>query len=168
MTLEIFLKQCEESFGGKEYTLGQKSALIEKCSRFNERELNRIYSDLLETCKYLPRIADIYDSARSMGMIQEELRPPHRWQPTDCALCRGEGRLRIIWHFKIEERPTGLMEIRELVQIFPYTKGFDYVMKPNEYPSVYRCKCSSGDAETLPTSWPKWTNSSEPRREQWL
>lgn len=167
MTLNMFLTQCEEAFGGKTYTLGQKAAFTEKCSRFTERELNRIYSDLLETSKYLPKIADVYDAARSMGMLDTEERPVHRWDATDCGLCRGEGRLMIVWHCFRELQGDRLKEIEELTQLMPYSQGLDYKQKPNEYRSIFRCRCLAGDALTIPKSFPKWSKSSETRRERW-
>lgn len=168
MNLEQFLSKCEDSFGGKSYTLLQKAAFMEKCSRFNAAELQRIFSDLLENNKYLPRIADIYESARSLGMLDKEQMPLHRWIGTDCNYCRGEGRMGIIWRCQIEERETGLVEIQELVDLFQYSKAFDRQLKSNEYRSLFRCRCSAGDAETLPKGWPRWTATSEPRRTVWL
>ncbi len=168
MTIGEFMNACEDSFGGKSYTSGQRGAIESKCSRFDERELNRIFAELLETCRYLPKIADIYDSARYLGMLHTPERPPHRWQPADCGMCHGEGRLGIIWHCFMEERPTGIVEIQELVQVFQYSKQFDYKLKINEYRSIFRCKCWAAEAETIPRGFPQWTNQSNARREKWL
>ncbi len=168
MNIQQFLKKCEEAFGGKEYTTGQKAAFMEKCERFSERDLQRIFSEILETNKYLPRIADIYEAAGSLGMLSEKQKPTHHWEPSSCGLCHGEGRLRIIWNCEAEERPTGIVEKQTVVKVLQYSKGFDHLMRGTEYPSIFRCKCPAGEADTIPKAWPQWTDKSNPQREVWL
>ena len=168
MTIHEFINRSEESFGDKRYSPGQRAAIEAKCWHFTERELNAIYSDLLETCKTLPLVAHIYASARSMNMLERKEFKPHRWQPSDCGLCRGEGRLGIIWRLTFEERPTGVCEIQELTELFQYTKSLQVALKPNHYRSIFRCRCLAGEADTIPKAWPKWSNDSNARREVWL
>ena len=164
MTLTTFMERLESAYGAKGYTEGQKSAIAEKCLRFNERELNRIYSDLLENCRYLPKIADIYESARSMGLLQAPSERQHRWTPTDCPLCDGEGRLGVFWEFYREVRGEDSVEVNRLVKILPYTKSFEYSRQSDQFRSIWRCRCSAGDVPTIPKAWPKWSNSVEPVR----
>src|SRR6266704_6421918 len=103
MNTPDFLKKCAQAFPGKELTEDQVAIYTEKLARFDERQLNRIHAEIIETCKYFPKIADIYDAARSMGMLTVPEQPIHHWQPTACGLCHGEGRLLIVWQFRMEE-----------------------------------------------------------------
>lgn len=160
MTIDEFLNECQEAFGGKEYTEGQRAAFHQKLQRFAERDLNRIYSDLLETTKYLPKIADVYESAQSLGLLESKERPPHTWKPADCSLCRGEGRLAIIWDLR--EMNNASVEV--VTQILQYSKSFDYAMQSHEFRSLFRCRCLAGDVESLPVSWPKFDSSVNPTR----
>jgi hypothetical protein len=171
MNGEAFIDICEKSFSEAKVRLGpmQREIYLEKLKRFSNPQLEKVFEKVLETSKRFPKIAEIYEAARECGYLQTEsdIFKPHRWQPADCGLCRGEGRLAIIWHCFYEPKPTGLLEIQELVQAFPYTRSFDYTLKPNEYRSIFRCRCVAGDVATLSKAWPKWTKDSETRRERW-
>lgn len=172
MTTEAFIDICEKTFSEGKVRLGpmQREIYLEKLKRFDGSQLDKMFEKVLETAKHFPKIAEIFDSARDCGYLQTETDNfrPHHWEPTDCGKCHGEGRLCIIWLFTMEERPTGILERRQLTQVFPYTKSFDYTLKPNEYRSIFRCECFAGDASTIPKIYPKWTRSSEPVREKWL
>lgn len=173
MNSAAFIDICERSFSEAKVKLGpsQRSIYEEKLRSFTDQDLDRIFEKVLELTRSFPKIKDIYDAARELGMLGAERvsnSPKHHWQVTDCGFCRGEGRIAIIWVCKVEERQTGICEIRQLAEVFPYSKSFDYQFKPNEYRSIFRCQCSAGDMETLPKSWPKWTKDSNPRREVWL
>lgn len=171
MTINEFLNKCEESFPGKPYTTGQRAAFVQKLSRFSDDEVLRIYDQILTECKYPPKISDVYDAARILGMlaIDTTRTPHHHWTDSGtCGLCRGEGRLGMFWKFHYEDRNNGRVEIQDLSQVMQYSKSFDYQPKANEFRAVFRCQCFAGDAETLPKAWPKWTASSPTRREVWL
>lgn len=171
MNSDAFIDICEKSFSESKVRLGpmQKTIYVEKLRRFSEHELDKIFEHVIEGTKYFPKIADIYAAARECGFLQTESDKfrPHHWRETDCGLCRGEGRVAIIWHCFYEARDTGMLEIQELTQALPYAASFDYRFKPNEYRSIFRCRCRAGEAATLPQAWPKFSNTTETRRERW-
>jgi hypothetical protein len=172
MNANAFIDICERSFSEAKVKLGpsQRSIYEEKLKAFTEQDLDRIFEKVLEITRSFPKIKDIYDAARELGLLNVEHynTVKHQWQESECGFCRGEGRICIIWGCRMEERKTGICEVRELTQVFPYSKSFSYHLKPNEYRSIFRCQCAAGDVDTLPKSWPKWTKDSNPRREVWL
>ena len=164
MTSGEFLLRCEDLFPGKALTDAQAKVYHEKLSRFDSRQLAKILAGCLENCKFFPKIADIYESARSMGLLQAPSERQHRWTPTDCPLCDGEGRLGVFWEFYREVRGEDSVEVNRLVKILPYTKSFEYSRQSDQFRSIWRCRCSAGDVPTIPKAWPKWSNSVEPVR----
>lgn len=171
MTTHEFLDKCEESFPGKPYTIGQRAAFDQKLERFTETQVMGIYAQILENCKYAPRIADVYDAAQELGYLSIDATQfrSHQWEPSnECGLCRGEGRLAIFWRVAIQERDTGLVEFQEIVHVAQYTKSFDRHIPSNEFRSVFRCKCRAGDVATIPKHWPKLSKETPTSREIWL
>lgn len=141
----------------------------DKLRRFSPEQLLEILNKVLEEAKYFPKVSEIFKAAEALGYLSvtQDTRRFHHWKETNCGLCHGEGRIAIIWHCFTEERGEYRAEIQELVQVFQYSKSFDYRFKPNECRSIFRCRCLAGDAESLPKAWPKWTNNSNARREVW-
>lgn len=172
MTPSAFIDICEKSFSEGKVKLGPSQHAIyeEKLTTFTAEQLDKIFEKVLEICKRFPKIAEIYDAARELNYLQTEFDKfrPHHWKPSDCPLCRGEGRLAIVWYVTIEQRDTGRLEVSELKEILPYSNAGLYKFKPKEYIAIHRCKCPAGDSETIPKIWPKWTQMSEPRREVWV
>lgn len=92
----------------------------------------------------------------------------HHWQESDsCGLCRGEGRISIVWKFSMEERGNGFIEIRDLVSVNPYSKPAGN-LADNHYAALYRCQCPLGTSSTIPISWSRLTRESQTRVERWL
>ncbi len=168
MTPELFIQELQQIF---DKTLKDKQLplYLDKLRRFSSEQLIEILNKTLEEAKYFPKVSEIFKAAEGLGYLSIDLTKcrVHHWRPTDCSFCRGEGRIAVIWHCFYEERNEQHVEIQELVQIFPYSKSFEYQFKPNEVRSIFRCKCLAGEADSIPKAWPKWTRESNTRREVW-
>lgn len=168
MTSEDFITECQTIFD-RNLKPAQLPIYRDKLRRFSSEQLFELLNKVLEEVKSFPKVSEIHKAAQELGFLQtENTFTPHRWKPSDCGYCRGEGRLAVFWSTRIEERPTGTLEIQELTQIFQYTKSFEYKPKPNEFRALFRCKCIAGDALAIPMGWPKLTTSTQLLREVWL
>lgn len=172
MTSEQFLDELETVFEKKPKPQ-QLVIYRDKLRRFSSEQLLELLNKVLEEVKYFPRVSEIYKAAEGMGYLAIDTTncKLHRWQPTECNLCHGEGRLAIIWQARVEQRETGRVEIQELTQVLQYTKSLDpqnYTLKANEFRTIFRCQCLAGDAATIPKAWPKWSRSRNPIREVWI
>lgn len=166
MTASEFLKQCEATLGSGKVKLlpAQESIYFEKLRRFTSDQLLAIYDKVLETTGYFPKIKDIYEAARDLGYLQTESEhfKPHRWQETECQLCKGEGRLCITWIVTSEIIREERREVHALSRIRPYAESCNsdnFVLESGEFRSIFRCSCLAGDAAGIPKMWPKWSKS---------
>ena len=163
MNLDLFFLELANLFD-KTPKPEQVRAYRAKMGRFSSDQLIEILNRLLEECKTFPKFSDIYKAAQELGFMQTESASftPHRWQPTDCRMCRGEGRICVVWLITVEIRNDERKEAHALTKIVPYTQSCDsagMTLGPGEYRTLFRCACMSGDAVSLPKSWPKWSKS---------
>jgi hypothetical protein len=163
MNISEFLAHSEDAFPGAPYTEGQRAAFELKLERFDPKQLVRIWDRVLEICHTRPKIADVYTVANEFGYLRpEDDFKPHRWTSTDCRLCRGEGRLRVVWLEFTQVRNGEAVRMDELERILPYSSdeaASDATKQPGEYAMIARCACPAGDAAGIPKIWPKWKTS---------
>ena len=152
-TVSEFLAKCELVFPGKTLTVDQSSIYRQKLSHFSPDQLGHIYEEIIETQKYFPKIADVFDAARTLGYMHPPERPVHTWDKTSCALCHGEGRIAVIW----DVQPVGERIIETLHKIWPYSESGSADIPTHGFRTLSRCKCLAGGAPTIPKSWQKWT-----------
>jgi len=90
-------------------------------------------------------------SEDTMKTVERTQRLPyHRWEKTSCELCRGEGRLSVI--FKIFTENGTRKRVLERIQ--PYSQPND--VQPGQFATIFRCECPAGEAKGIPQSWPRW------------
>lgn len=169
MTPSRFIDACEIAWGGTEKKLKlmpkQASMYEEKLRRFTADQLGAIFEAVLEQAKHFPRIAEIYEVARSLGYIGNSVKAdrPHAWKPTTCNLCVGSGVIAAFWSQEFELREGAKVQIMKLVGIGPYHLSAGLERKPHhEIRAVFRCNCLAGELETLPKGWPRWRGKDEP------
>jgi len=164
MTVIELLDKFEEYFG-KEYTDAQRAAFVAKLTIFDERDLPRVYSEILEVSKRLPFIAEVFAVGRAWGLIgaaaEERV---HHWEPTTCKLCAGEGRVWSVWGLSFDDARGRWMERLEHVMPYSSAEARNYHFLDGEYGRVARCRCEAGDAPTLPHGVPRWPENLEPVR----
>jgi len=157
------LKKFEDYYG-KDYTDAQRAVFLAKVGSLDEQDLPRVYSEILESCKRLPLIAEIYSVARAWGMLPTPDAIIHHWQSTLCKLCAGEGRIMTVWlRYFDDDRKQSMLRLE---QVMPYSsrEATNYHFKDGEYSALARCKCEAGDASTLPPKWPRWSSDVRPVR----
>jgi hypothetical protein len=141
---------------------------MDKLSRFTAEQLAKLYEQLLEQCRVLPKIADVFEAARVLGLLTIEAEfHPHRWEFKSCHLCHGEGRLLSVWLTYRDMTPKGPVPMQRLVKLFGYstTEAAEYKLQPGEYHVFARCSCPAGEAPTVSKAWPRWKANIEPVRE---
>lgn len=158
MDVNNFLSKIEGAWG-KALQIDQTQSYREKLFRFSGEQREQIFSRLLETCKFLPKISDIYDAARDLNYL--ETPSPHfkpvEWQSTDCKLCHGEGRLAVVKQRSYIKASNGDWKPESrMVRISAYS---DYNtsrdrLGESEYRFLYRCKCAA--AELWNKAIPQW------------
>ena len=166
MTPQSFIHELEQIF---ERSLKEKQAplYLDKLRRFSSEQLLELLNRTLEEAKYFPKISEIYKAAAELGYLHVDLTRTrlHNWEPSDCAMCRGEGRLAVFWELLFEERGTGRFEVHQFKSLVPYSRSSSYSLSENEFSSIFRCSCMAGEAATLPKAWPKWSIYAPLRRE---
>lgn len=166
MTVTEFIRQCEATTGNGKIRLmpAQEAVYVEKLRMFSGEQLSAIYDKVLELTEHFPKIKNIWDAARDLGYLQTEsdIFRPHRWEESECRLCKGEGRICVIWLSTFEIRHETRVEAEALSQILPYAESCDsvkYKLKPDEFRTIFRCACIAGDRDTIPKGWPKWNKN---------
>lgn len=161
MSPREFVFQIEEQWASKEpLTQVQTQTMIGKLSRFEDVQRQRILDWLLEHCKFRPKVPDIFDAARELGMLERTVQSSvdrHEWHRTDCRLCGGEGRLQVWQRFWNE----GERRASSVTKIYRYgsLEAMEHKPEPGEYSFIFRCSCHAGDAPTLPQGWPRWSGN---------
>lgn len=160
MNASFFLERIEEILPpGKPQTATQLFAYREKLARFNEGQLDQLCEAVIENCKFWPKIADIYEQARNLGLLLVERQDrPHVWTPTDCVKCAGSGLVAAFWSQEFEIGENGKTQILKLHYVMPYYTSSDYANRRDndDVRSVNRCDCSAGEAKTLPRGVKRW------------
>lgn len=172
MNLMLFLDKCREVLPpAKDLTPSQWVAYREKLSPFTEDQLQRLYDAVLENCKYFPKIADIYECAKTIGLAERKTEyRPHVWTPTDCQICGGSGLVAAFWSQEFEVNGEERTQILRLHYLFPYHQSGAYNRQSDhdDVRTAYRCFCDAGAAETLSRGIPRWhQNMPEVRRRDW-
>lgn len=161
MTTLEFVKQCEAGFirVGK-LSDEQAGVYLKKLQRFSHKQLAEIYDKVIETCTVFPKVAHIYSAAEALGYLERrapEQEKFHTWEPADCAVCRGEGRVSVIfgWFYKVEDNQR--VELETVNHVFPYSskERIAYKLKPSEYECIKRCSCPAGAAKTIQACIPR-------------
>lgn len=160
MNTSFFLERIEEVLPpGKQQTALQMAAYREKLARFDSSQLALLCEAVIENCKFWPKIADIYEQARNLGMLngtrQDE---PHVWTPTNCLRCGGSGLLAAFWSQEFEIGESGKTQILRLHYLMPYHQSGNYAARGDhdDVRMAYRCDCPSGEAKTLPAGVKRW------------
>lgn len=169
MNVQIFMDELGKIFE-RQPKPEQKAVFQQKLRRFSPEQLVEILNRVLEECRGFPKVSEVFKAAQELGFLTVDTTrtPKHHWRPSEeCGLCHGEGRLCIFWKYHYEERDSGRVEVQQLVDVKQYTQSFDRHLGACEFRTVFRCKCSAGDAETLPKCWPKLTKSTPINREVW-
>jgi hypothetical protein len=156
MTVATMLRQLEEVQAAKPLSDQQVMAYKTKLCRFTDHELDQIYDHVLEHCPRMPKIADLFESARELGLLSQRVQPyePHVWVPTNCNMCGGEGLCAVTWEMSFEREEDAVYEVCVLKSIHGYSEG----MKPGDagYRTIYRCKCAAAEAKGVPRGIPRW------------
>lgn len=162
MTAAETIAELEDYYGG-EISDSKRRVLIRKLVRFRSFELDSIFEKVIETSKVFPKVAHLYEAARELGYLATAIRESrsHTWKPTDCPLCKGEGRLLVSMEsFSID----GSLR-RKLVAIGPYHEGTKAnAIGPGIYDYLFRCPCPAGNAETINQRIGRWKPSDELER----
>lgn len=163
MTTETLLKKFE-AYYGKEYTDEARAAFLGKVARFSDQERQRLYSSVIEICKKLPLIAEIYQQAQSLGFFDSKEQVVHSWKPSACKLCAGEGRITTVWLGYFDEKTQRRMERLEHIMPYSSEEAIRYPLKPGEYVRLARCKCEAGAADTIAPNLGRWSDQVQPVR----
>ncbi len=172
MTIAHFLERIEEVLPpGKPLQPLQLMAYREKLSRFDDHQLSLLCESVIENCKFWPKIADLFEQARNLGLLNIERRDdPHVWQPTDCQKCVGSGLIAAFWSQEFELGPEGKVQIMRLHYLMPYHQSGGYASQRDhdDIRTVSRCDCMAGEAKTLPKGIQRWNpNVPEVIRRGW-
>lgn len=156
MTIIELLDKFEACYGAS-YTDEQRAAFLAKLDVFSDADLPRIYSGILEVCKKLPTVADIFSFAGGW-ITQPRETKVHTWIPTTCELCSGEGRIVTVWQRYFDRGRH--RDCERLQHVMPYSSVEAVSYKPGdgEYVRFARCCCPAGDAATVPAGWPRWSH----------
>lgn len=172
MNVNFFLDRIEEVLPpGKPQTPLQMMAYREKLARFNSSQLAQLCEAVIENCKFWPKIADIYEQARLLGMFahtREDI--PHTWEPSDCARCAGSGLIAVFWSQEFEFGDSGpKSQTLRVHYLVPYHESWDYGSRRDhdDVRSVFRCDCVAGEAKTLPTGVARWNRETCEIRRGW-
>lgn len=161
MNIAFFMDELKAQIPpGKELTAAQHVGYRDKLRRFSDAELDKLYDSIIENCKYFPKIADIYEQARNLGMFNKELEyKPHVWEPTDCNLCGGSGLMAAFYSQEFAFAPdTGKTQTIRLTHVCPYhTSGPRFRSTEDEIRYSFRCFCFAGEAVTLDHGIPRWS-----------
>jgi hypothetical protein len=163
MNADIFLDELQTVLG-RQQNPSRLAVYRERLRRFSPEQLIQMLNALIDECRTFPSPADIAKAAEKLGYsaIDRTAYQQHHWEPTDCKLCRGEGRLCVVWLATAEVRNDERKEAHALTQILPYQQSCASTglkMGPGEYRTLFRCSCTAGDAVSLPKAWPKWSKS---------
>lgn len=159
MNTNYFLERIEEILPpGKPLTGTQLMGYREKLARFEPVQLDVLCEAVIENCKFWPKIADIYEQARLLGMLNRERQDvPHTWVTTDCLRCAGSGLVAAFWSQEFELGEQGKVQILRLHYLMPYYTHWSYQQQDHDdILFVHRCDCSAGEAKTLPLGVPRW------------
>lgn len=102
--------------------------------------------------EFLPSVQHLREWCESFRPAPQA--PASISEPQDCELCAGEGRLYVTWVFGREMENGALVEIRQPMQLVPYSQASGIKLGPQEYPSLYRCSCVAADKH--PKRWPRF------------
>lgn len=160
MNTAFLIDQLTEVFPGKELTAPQHVVYRAKLARFTDRERQKLYDAVVENCKYFPKIADVYEQARNLGLFAEQDQyTPHVWTPTDCGRCGGSGLMAAFWSQEFTIAEDRKSQTLKLVHLTPYHESnARYMSGGDEVRFVCRCSCPAGDAKTLDRGIPRWSN----------
>lgn len=161
MSPNEFIRQIERTWD-RELEADQALIYLRKLERFSDAELQAIFDRVIESSKYMPRIADIYSAATDLEMLAKPAADgskSHTWERTDCKLCEGEGRLNVIMQTTYgEATASGRDKTVRFADLGPYSDkkwiGYPWQEGFNSY--IFRCSCEAGEAETIPKAWPRW------------
>ncbi len=172
MNIDVFLNRIEEILPpAKQQNANQLVVYRAKLRRFSDSELDKLCEAVIENCRFWPKIADIYEQARGLGLFAkaQEYRP-HVWEPTDCRMCGGSGLVATFWSQEFEETDEGRFEILRLHYMMPYhTSAKSHQQRDHDdVLAVNRCSCVAGNVVTLDKGIPKWDESKPTvRRRNW-
>src|SRR6266478_3795757 len=98
MRIELFMDELGKIFD-KAPKPEQLAVYREKLRRFSPEQLLEILNRILEECRTFPKVSDVFKAAKDLGYLSIDLTrtPVHRWTPSDCPTCNGEGRIAIFW-----------------------------------------------------------------------
>lgn len=173
MNFDMFMDRITEILPpGKPLTATQWAAYRSKTADFTEEQFSKLYDAVLETCKFFPKIADLFTCATDLGFFAEKTEyRPHMWTPTDCQLCAGSGMVAAFWSQEFEIAGEEKQQILRLHYLFPYHQSGDYRRRGDhdDVRAVYRCSCPGGLADTLSRGLPRWSeNIPQMRRRDWV
>lgn len=162
MTKDQFINNLRADFNqSKPLSERQLEIYSDKLNRFTHKQLQQIYDHLLAIYdrQGLPRLAAIFAAANEIGVDESRRTTPgvHEWTPTDCKLCKGEGRIQMVWSSMYIHAERESLEETRLERIFAYSDCGDYKLASGEHFVSARCACPAGEASaTLPKAWPQW------------
>lgn len=161
MNSEMFLDMCKQAFGGKvDLMPAQHSVYSEKLRRFTNDERRRIYDWIVENCKFFPKVADIWEGARSLGFLtqQESGSVIHKWKPTDCRPCAGSGMVAAWYGSSVLAQDGKHMHQLRLIALEPYAKSLSSESRVNhDVRYFFRCQCEAGAKPAGMTGLPRWS-----------
>lgn len=160
MNTNFFLERIEGQLPpAKPMTPMQLIGYREKLARFTEGQLDQLCEAVIENCKFWPKIADIYEQARTLGMLNSQRQDvPHTWEPTDCMKCGGSGLVAVFLSQEFEIGDSGMQQILRLHYLIPYYQSYEYADRKDhdDVRLVRRCDCPAGAARTLPAGVKRW------------
>jgi hypothetical protein len=160
MTPEQFIQELEMVFD-RRLKPEARPVYVGRLRLFPNEQLVEILNKVLDDVKFFPRIAEIMAAAKALGCTLQAdplVVKLHRWTPTECPLCGGEGRLLVIWAVAEDEsQPLCILS-----HIVAYSALLPFELKPYEFRSIFRCSCPAGDVGTIPKRWPRWSSAMNP------
>lgn len=170
MTPEQFM-QSIAPFYSRKLTPLQRQAYLRALEplAFSDK-LDKLAEQIPARCKQFPSVATIFEVAEKhvRGAKRQSLPTdkPHRWETTDCHHCQGEGVITVFWTHMYQIEPYMRDELTEPV-VFPNSSREVSTYRRQhrlQVQTLFRCSCPAGQAETIPSAWPRWDGRQIHRR----
>jgi len=168
MTTGDFISNIE-SMWSRKVPAESLLAYEELLDGFDDWRLQELLNRVLSDNTYFPKPKDIWVAAKELGFFKSADKRSrttsiHTWQPSNCKLCSGDGRLTVFMAVLYETDEVGQrhqkLKLRRIFRASDYPAIADYQPELEEHDFLFRCSCPAGDADSLPRNWPKWKGGS--------
>lgn len=155
-----FVRQLQDAWD-KPMNAEQAVIYSDKAMRFTDAQLDAIFDKLLETCKFQPKVSDVFNAATDLALLAKptsDHEASHNWVKTNCPLCEGEGRLCAIFQTLHEITANERRKTRRFIDVGPYSdaRWIGHEWDEGYATYIFRCCCDSGDVPTIPKAYPRW------------